>query len=582
VSAIVPPSGGNESVVPATVSGGNFQDGATVLLRRVGYPNILGTGVNVVSQGQITCQLDLRGAAPGQYDVVVTNPGGGSGSLNNGFSIYPDLEHFSFSPIGNQTVGVSFSVTITAHDRYTNVVSGFNGAVDLSDTTGTVSPATSGNFVSGVWTGDLTISQAQADVTITATSGGRTGASNPFTVSHPTPEVTSIQPNTGVNTGTVAVTIGGANFVDTPSARLGVVPLQNVSYVDEATLNATVPAGMAAGTYHLYVTNPGPLTPTGVLSDAFTVQNPDIPDSTLETSFVATFGTNASAPGDGDNDQVQVIFLEVPAAMTDTLYVRIFDPDVGPGAVPTDTVAYDEPHGTWFTDTATTFSLYGGAGAYTDPAARQTVYSSTVEPGISSGNLIVSRTFAFSETLNGEWHLFDTIAPSQGELVGGKRLFKLSVTGANDGNDGNLYNVALSTAPDANVAPQGARLFAYSWTFRIPTVELLPIYPYVAPAVDTFVQHNFDFDDSTFANAITITTPINVYPVTTISGDESESSSNFAATDDERQVTWTVEYTSRGSSPSDRNTATVWFTDQDGNALPIFTRSTTEPAPIPP
>lgn len=567
VSGIVPDSGGNESIVSATISGSNFQDGATALLRRTGYDDILGTAVTVVSEGQITCQLNLRGAAPGPYDVVVTNPDGGSGALNNGFSITPELEHFSFSPIGNQTVGISFSVIITAHDRYNNVVSGFNGTADLSDTTGTVSPATTGNFASGIWTGDLTIWQAQADVTVTATSGGRTGVSNPpFTVAHPTPEVTGIQPNAGLNTAPVSVAITGTNFVDTPGARLGVTPLQNVTYVNDTTLTANVPAGIAAGTYDLYVTNPGPLSPTGVLSDAYTVQNPDIPDSTLETSFVATFGTSNGSPFNGDNDQVQIIFLEIPDTITDTLYVRIFDPDVG-----TDTT-YDEPHGGW--DTATTFSLYGGAGVYTDPAARQAIYTSTTDAGISSGTLIVSQTFAVSDTLNGAWYPFATVDPTQGESAGDKRIFKLSVTGANDGNDGNFYNVALSTDPNTNVAPQGARLFAYSWTFRVPNAELLPVYPFVASSTYTLTQHNFDLDSST---TIDLASPLNTYSVTAVSGEGAEASSDYSVIDEERRVTWTAHYLDSDTG----NDGTVWFTDQDGNALPIFTRSTTEPAPPP-
>ena len=134
-----------------------------------------------------------------------------------------------------------------------------------------------------------------------------------------------------------------------------------------------------------------------LLSPAYIALNPPSPDTTLETGYVLTFGPAATSPGNGDNDQVQVIFLEIPDTVTDTLYVRIFDPDVGEGLLPGDAF-FDERHGVW--DTATTFGLYGGSGAYTDPAARQATFATTADPGISTGAMIASQTFTVSGTLN--------------------------------------------------------------------------------------------------------------------------------------------------------------------------------------
>ncbi len=679
---VSPSSSGNESVVSASVRGANFQTeqaGTTVLLRRDSSSDIVASNVNVESTTLITCQFDLVGAVPDSWDVVVTNPDGKSGTLPNGFTVNPGLHHFTFGHIGNQAAGVPFAVTLTAYDRHNNLVTGFTGTAALSDSTGTVNPSVTGSFTAGVWTGNLIITLAQADVTVTAVSGSRSGtsnsfdvshgpldhlgigtitspqtynvpfsigitaydaydnvvlsyadtaslndttgtlgptvsgafssgkwsgnvtvmgvragdvitaissipptalgASNPFTVAYPAPEVWSITPNEGVNTGTTTVTITGSGFFPTPSARLGVAPLQSEMFVDDKTLTAIVPPGIPAGTYDLYVTNPGPLAPTGVLADAFTVQNATIPSNTLETSFLATFGIAPSSSRNGDNDQVQVIFLEVPDTFTNSLHIRIFDPDLGPGSPPTDE-RYDVRVGdAW--DTATTFSLYGGPGAYTHPAARRITFTKTADPGISSGKSIISQTFGVSHTLNGKWYLFATVNnPDQGELVGNKRVFKLSVVGG-PGDDGNYYNVALSTSPDGNITPQGARILAYSWAFRLEPLVTVPLYPYVTAFATTFTQNNFDFDHPSYEVGITITTPVRSFAVAlgALSGDDETAFSDHVVTADESSSTWTVLCTTTGNL----NNVVFWATDQSGAPLAIFARSTIEPPPpLPP
>jgi hypothetical protein len=50
----------------------------------------------------------------------------------------------------------------------------------LSDTTGTITPTIAGPFVTGAWTGDVTINQAAMGITITATNGPASGTSNVF------------------------------------------------------------------------------------------------------------------------------------------------------------------------------------------------------------------------------------------------------------------------------------------------------------------------------------------------------------------------------------------------------------------
>jgi N-acetylmuramoyl-L-alanine amidase len=92
------------------------------------------------------------------------------------------LDHFAFNPISNQTASVPFSITIIAQDSSNNTVTSYVGTNTLSDSTGTISPASTGNFTSGVWTGNVTITKGQTGITISTLGASKTGTSNAFNV----------------------------------------------------------------------------------------------------------------------------------------------------------------------------------------------------------------------------------------------------------------------------------------------------------------------------------------------------------------------------------------------------------------
>ena len=78
--------------------------------------------------------------------------------------------------------GVPFFVTIYARDSNNFVDSNFNSSVTLTDDTATLVPSTSGNFVNGVWTGSIYITQAQTNNKITVQYASITSQSSTFTV----------------------------------------------------------------------------------------------------------------------------------------------------------------------------------------------------------------------------------------------------------------------------------------------------------------------------------------------------------------------------------------------------------------
>ncbi len=131
----------------------------------------------------------LAGVTPPQITIAATGTDNcsniGSDSVISVRVVGP-LDHFVFTTISSpQTAGIPFGITIYARDSFNNTVINYTGTADLTDTTGTINPNITGAFSAGVWSGDVTIITAQADVTITAADTedpAKSGTSNAFDV----------------------------------------------------------------------------------------------------------------------------------------------------------------------------------------------------------------------------------------------------------------------------------------------------------------------------------------------------------------------------------------------------------------
>jgi len=113
VTGISPASGAKDAVVGVTITGTNFESGATAKLARAGYPFITGTGVSVSSGTSIGCTFSLSGAEEGSYNVMVTNPGGQSDTKMGAFSIGqapPIVESFSPTTAGLNSTQLAFVI----------------------------------------------------------------------------------------------------------------------------------------------------------------------------------------------------------------------------------------------------------------------------------------------------------------------------------------------------------------------------------------------------------------------------------------------------------------------------------------
>jgi uncharacterized repeat protein (TIGR01451 family) len=137
------------------------------------------------------------------------------------------LDHFVFSPIipTPQTAGVPFSITIRAEDAYNNLIPTYATSISLQDSTGTLSPVSTGSdWTGGVWTGSATITGTRHADAITASDGPIQNSSNLFDVRPGPPDsvalqVTSPMPPCGatsVHTATVRDSYSNLLWAGTP------------------------------------------------------------------------------------------------------------------------------------------------------------------------------------------------------------------------------------------------------------------------------------------------------------------------------------------------------------------------------
>src|SRR4051794_2368994 len=194
--------------------------------------------------------------------------------------------------------------------------------------------------------------------------------------------------------------------------------------------------------------------------------------------LLITYGRPAP-PREGDFNHRQVIYLSVPAGLRDRLYLRLFDPGIGS--------RFDEAGDD--RSARTRFTIHGGAGAYVPQAARPRAVADTE---MTAGTPIASKEFGYEPDAAGQWVTLAGFDPAQGDPVGDRRIFRLTVEGV-EGRSGNTYDVFLSAREQRNLLPEGARMFSFVPTVRVPdklsSTELRFHIPADAAAL---AVHNFD------------------------------------------------------------------------------------------
>ena len=276
VTSITPNSEVNTGSVSITnLAGTGFMSDATVKLTKTGQSDIAATSVVVVSSTKITCTFALTGKIAGTWNVVVTNSDAQSGTLANGFTItYPAPTVTGITPGSGINTG-STSITNLAGSGFlagATVKLTKSGQSDIIATGVTVVSATK-----------ITCSLSLADkatgtwnVVVTNTDSQSGTLTNGFTINYPAPTVTSITPNSGVNSGSISITnLAGSGFLSGATVKLTKtgetdIIATSVSVVSSTKITCSFNlASKTTGAWNIVVTNSD--SQSGTLTNGFII-----------------------------------------------------------------------------------------------------------------------------------------------------------------------------------------------------------------------------------------------------------------------------------------------------------------------
>ena len=267
-----------------------------------------------------------------------------------------------------------------------------------------------------------------------------------------------------------------------------------------------------------------------------------------EPSSLVIYGSEASTR-EGDNDFIQVIFIEIPEAIQDTLYLRIYDADCGG--------LHDSQYGVFNTETR--FSFFGGSSIFTIPSVKTPFPD---EASILTGQLLAQETCGITKFRDNIWYNLCAFLPQQGEKVGDKYYFKLVVEGLT-GNDANVFDIFMSSEPKRNVEVEKAMMFNYSPTIRLPAYGVHAELRFIGPTAGLEISvHNFDLAGA----RMWVETPFrSKLPVAT-SGQDSWAESVVILEESEQGRLCALLFQGGEEIPND---ATCYILNVNGDALPI-------------
>lgn len=281
-----------------------------------------------------------------------------------------------------------------------------------------------------------------------------------------------------------------------------------------------------------------------------------VPNVDENIPFLVVFGEKAPTSW-GDDDYSQTFFFLIPKNFNQTVYIRVFDPDIGG--------MHDELNGLW--DTRTTFSVYGGKDCWSENDAKGTDPAGKYKSGV----LLATRTFGEDARYDNNWYTFGPFNPTEGEFVErwDGNVFKIIAEGV-AGDDGNLYRYFLSTDPNVNKPIEGANAFAYEYSFRMHNdpQEVSHIYPYIDDRTITVKLWNFDWDNDGFIKLVSVARKGQLAKV---SNEDEWAESEFKIYEEEKNTSIDVQLIKKKNPPVLNNNVVVYVKNQYGELLEFFT-----------
>lgn len=262
-----------------------------------------------------------------------------------------------------------------------------------------------------------------------------------------------------------------------------------------------------------------------------------------------TYGSDA-AIGEGDDDFRQIFFFKVDSSEKRNLFFKIFDAECG-GANDNSFSGFD---------TKTKYSLYGGSGAF----SASTVHSFNPDDAdVRAGDLLRQVEMGDEPQFDNNWYVLSKVRPESGELIEGKYFFKLVVEGLS-GNDANVFELFLSTSEFRNYNPEGAEMFSFSPTIRLPNyVKEAEVRFHIPANAGRLSVRNFDLEggavkfETAFRSGLKLTSSgRGVWQSDFIDLDFYEAGRDAA-----------IIFGQGGEKPND---ASFYVLDESGNTIPIL------------
>ncbi len=261
-----------------------------------------------------------------------------------------------------------------------------------------------------------------------------------------------------------------------------------------------------------------------------------------------TFGKNASA-NEGDDNNFQIFFIKIPSSISDSLTLRLFDPDCGG--------VNDQKVGEWNTETE--FSLYGGKEAFSS-AYSNDIYGKQVN--LYAGSILASRKYSIDPYTDNEWIDFAKFIPAAGAEYESYHILKLTVTGLK-GDDGNTFNLFVSKKSGLNVPVEGVEIFSYNPSLRIDKKKYDPILRFRTNSETAIEAANYDA-----ANApLTLQTPVRSNLALRSSGDGVWERSSITLNEFETNKVCGIIIGKGSESPND---VTFYARTKSGEYLPML------------
>lgn len=271
---------------------------------------------------------------------------------------------------------------------------------------------------------------------------------------------------------------------------------------------------------------------------------------------LVTFGANAETYW-GDDSFCQIIFFAIPKTYAEPIYIRVFDPDIGQDN--------DEIQGTW--NTSTRFSVYGGKGSCSNQDARDV----KLDGEYDSGAELDSKIFGNDVQYNLNWYTFGPFNPTEGEYLpaDGGYVFKVIIEGVS-GDDGNMYQLFLSSESETNHEVEGAFAYYFKYKFRMydDVEQVSHIYPYINDTSTVYIkQSNFDWDQDGLILVRSVARPGTPMK---ISSDDNWAHSNFKIKEKEYHSSLDIRLIKNKKNKVINNNVVIRLENQDGEGLKLY------------